>query len=203
LVGAVAKAKHVNKTAKIDAQIGDVRQAALSIPAKPEIYFSVAQNFGQIPRLGSTLVVRGNGPSEALVGAIRAAIREVRPGEPLFHVLTMERVIDESLASPRLYAWLVGLFATMGTLLASVGIYGVIAYLVTLRTQEFGIRMALGADGGRVLRLVLSRGALLTALGLTAGIASAVALKRVLRSLLYGVAAKCRADRDSSGRSFR
>jgi ABC-type antimicrobial peptide transport system permease subunit len=101
----------------------------------------------------------------------------------------MERVIDESLASPRLYAWLVGLFATTGTLLASVGIYGVIAYLVTLRTQEFGIRMALGADGGRMLRLVLSHGALLTALGLTAGIASAVALTRVLRSLLYGVAA--------------
>ena len=85
----------------------------------------------------------------------------------------MREVIDESLANPRLYAWLVGLFAVMGTLLALAGIYGVIAYLVTLRTREFGIRMALGADTGRILRLVMSRGAWLTALGLAIGIAGA------------------------------
>jgi predicted permease len=169
--------------------VGDVRQAALSVAAKPEIYYAVAQNFGQIRRLGSTLVVSGNGPPEPLVGAIRAAIWEVNPGQALFRVTTMQGVIEESLANPRFYAWLVGLFAAMGTLLALAGIYGVIAYLVTLRTREFGIRMALGADTGRMLRLVMSRGAWLTALGLAIGIGGAAGLTRVLRGVLYGVAA--------------
>jgi predicted lysophospholipase L1 biosynthesis ABC-type transport system permease subunit len=169
--------------------VGDVHQASLSVAPKPEIYYAVAQNFAQIGRLGSTLVVRGNGPPEPLVSGIRAAIREVSPGQALFQVATMHGVIEESLANPRLYAWLVGLFAAMGTLLAIAGIYGVIAYLVTLRTREFGIRMALGADTNRVLRLVMNRGAWLTALGLAIGIAGAAALTRVLRGVLYGVAA--------------
>ncbi len=169
--------------------VGDVHQAALSVPAKPEIYYAVAQNFGQIRQHGSTLVVRGNGPPERLVGAIRGAIRNVKPSQALFRVATMQGVIEESLANPRLYAWLVGLFAAMGTLLALAGIYGVIAYLVTLRTREFGIRMALGADTGRMLRLVMSRGALLTALGLALGMGGAAALTRVLRGVLYGVEA--------------
>jgi ABC-type antimicrobial peptide transport system permease subunit len=134
-------------------------------------------------------VVRGNGPPDPLAGAIRAAIREVSPGQALFRVATMQDVIDESLASPRLYAWLVGVFAVMGALLAMAGIYGVIAYLVTLRTREFGIRMALGADTVRMLRLVMSRGAWLTALGLAIGVIGAAALTRVLQGILYGVAA--------------
>jgi putative ABC transport system permease protein len=169
--------------------VGDVRQATLSVPAKPEIYYAVAQNFGQIRRLGSTLVVRADGPPQRLVGAIRASIREVSPGLPLFRVATMQTVIEESLAKPHLYVWLVGLFAAMGTLLAIAGIYGVIAYLVTLRTREFGIRMALGADSGRIIRFVISRGAWLTAIGLAIGMGGAVSLTRVLRGVLYGVAA--------------
>jgi len=169
--------------------VGDVRQAALSIPAKPEIYYAVAQNFAQIRRLGSTLVVRGYGPPETLIGPIRAAIREVSPGQALFRVATMRQVIEESLASQRLYTWLLGLFAAMGTLLAGAGIYGVMAYLVALRTREFGIRMALGADTGRVLGMVMQRGALLVGLGLAIGIGGAVTLTRVLQGLLYGLAA--------------
>lgn len=168
--------------------VGDVRQDALSVPAKPEIYYTVAQNFAQIRSHGSTLVVRGHGPPEALVGAIRAAVREVSPGQALFRVATMKRVIEDSLADHRLYTWLLGLFAAMGTLLAAAGIYGVIAYLVALRTQEFGIRMALGADAGRVLRLVMTRGARLVAVGLAVGVGGAAALTRVLRGVLYGVA---------------
>jgi putative ABC transport system permease protein len=169
--------------------VGDVRQAALDTPPKPEIYFAVAQNFAQIRRLGWTLVARGDRPPEPLVGAIRRAIREVSPDQALFQVAAMQDVIDQSLANPRLYMWLVGLFAAIGTLLAIAGIYGVIAYLVTLRTREFGIRMALGADTGRMLRLVMARGAWLTALGLAIGIGGAAALTRVLRGVLYGVTA--------------
>jgi predicted permease len=168
--------------------VGDVRQATLSVPAKPEVYYTVAQNFAQIRRHGSTLVVRGQGPPEALVGAIRAAIREVSPGQALFRVATMRQVIEESLATPRLYTWLLGLFAALGTLLAVAGIYGVIAYLVALRTREFGIRMALGADAGRVVRMVMRRGAVLVALGLALGLGGAAMLTRVLRGVLYGVA---------------
>jgi putative ABC transport system permease protein len=166
-----------------------VRQSTLNVPAQPEIYYAVAQNFAQIRRLGSTLVVRGDGPPEALVGAIRAAVREVNPNQALFRVATMQRVIEESLASPKLYAWLLGLFGLLGALLAAAGIYGVVAYLVALRTREFGIRMALGADAGRVLRLVLRRGAVLAALGLAMGMGAASALTQVLQGLLYGVTA--------------
>jgi predicted lysophospholipase L1 biosynthesis ABC-type transport system permease subunit len=169
--------------------VGDVRQAALSDPAEPEIYYTVAQNFAQIRSHGSTLVVRSSGPPEALVGALRAAVREVIPGQAVFRIATLQRVIEESLAKPRSYAWLVGLFAAMGTLLAIAGIYGVIAYLVALRTREFGIRMALGADTRRVVRLVVERGAVLVALGLALGISTAAAVTRVLRGVLYGVAA--------------
>jgi len=168
--------------------VGDVRQATLSVPARPEIYYTVAQNFAQIRQHGSTLVVRGQGPPEALAGLVRAAVREVSPGQALFRVATMQRVIEESLATPRLYAWLLGLFAVLGTLLAVAGIYGVIAYLVALRTREFGIRMALGADTGRVLGLVMKRGALLVALGLALGMGGAATLTSVLRGVLYGVA---------------
>jgi putative ABC transport system permease protein len=169
--------------------VGDVRQETLSVPATPEIYLSVAQNFAQMSSHGSTLVVRGSGSTKTLVGAIRAAVREVRPGQALFRAATMQQVIDESLANPRLYMWLLALFAGMGTLLAVAGIYGVIAYLVALRTREFGIRMALGAGTGRVLRLVMNRGALLITLGLALGISGAAVLTKVLRGMLYGVAA--------------
>ena len=102
-----------------------------------------------------------------------------------------ERGINQRGLNPfsRCYLWLLGLFAALGTLLAAAGIYGVIAYLVTLRTQEFGIRMALGADAGRVLRLVMGRGAVLVALGLAIGFGGAAALTRFLKTVLYGVSA--------------
>src|SRR5258708_14984587 len=99
----------------------------------------------------------------------------------------METVIEESLANERLYGWLMGIFAAMGTLLALAGIYGVVAYLVTLRTREFGIRMALGGGTGAILRLVMTRGAVLTILGLAIGTAGATALTRVLQVIVYVV----------------
>src|SRR5205823_3447532 len=103
--------------------VGDVRQEALSVPATPEIYNPVAQNFAQMSSHGSTLVVRGSGSAQALVGAIRAAVREVSPGQALFRTATMQQVIEESLASPRFYTWLLAVFAGMGTVLAVAGIY--------------------------------------------------------------------------------
>ncbi|MBI2686619.1 MAG: ABC transporter permease [Acidobacteria bacterium] len=167
--------------------VGDVRQSALGKPAIPEIYYSVVQNFAQIRSHGSTLVVNGHLPAAALIAAVRAAVREVSPGNAVFQVATMQEVISESLAKERLYTWLLTLFAVVGTLLTVGGTYGVISYLVTLRTVEFGIRMALGADRRHVLLLVVGRGAAYAALGVALGIAGAAAAAEALRGFLYGV----------------
>ena len=167
----------------------DVRQAKLSEPATPVIFYTMMQNFAQIRNNGSTLVVSGHIPVENLTNAVRAAVREVSPSQALFRTVTMKRVIENSLGVQRLYTWLLMLFAGIGALLAVAGIYGVIAYLVTLRTREFGIRMALGADASRVLAMVMRRGAIVVALGLLVGAAGALALTRVLASILYGVTA--------------
>jgi predicted permease len=167
----------------------DVRQAKLSEPATPVIFYTMAQNFAQIRNNGSTLVVSGHVPVENLTAAVRAAVREVSPSQSLFRVETMKRVVDQSLGTQRLYTWLLTLFAAIGALLAVAGIYGVVAYLVALRTREFGIRMALGADSGRVLAMVMRRGAGVVAIGLAVGAAGAIALTRLLGSILYGVTA--------------
>jgi ABC-type antimicrobial peptide transport system permease subunit len=126
---------------------------------------------------------------ETLTSAIRAAVHEVSPTQALFRFSTMQAVRETSLARQRLYTWLLGIFAGVGALLAVAGIYGVVAYLVNLRTREFGIRMALGAAPGRVLGMVLQRGAVVVGLGLVLGAMGAAALTRVLQSLLYGVTA--------------
>jgi predicted permease len=168
---------------------GDVRQAKLSEPATPVIFYTMAQNFAQIRNNGSTLIVSGHVPVENLTSAVRAAVRDVSPSQPLFRIETMKRVIENSLASQRLYTWLLTLFAGIGALLAVAGIYGVVAYLVALRTREFGIRMALGADSGRVVAMVMRRGAIVVGIGLGLGIAGAALLTRVLGSILYDVTA--------------
>ncbi len=169
--------------------VGDVRQATLERPAVPELYYPLAQNFAQLRSAGSSMVVRSNVPPESLVSAIRVAIREVNPNQATFRVETMDQVVNDSLGTHALYLWLLGLFAAIGTALAAVGTYGVIAHLVTLRTREFGVRMALGADSWRVVRLVAGRGSALIACGLVIGCAGAVALSRFLNSVLYGVSA--------------
>lgn len=169
--------------------VGDVHQSSLAAEAKPQIFYCVAQNFAQIGQVGSIVVVRGRGNDEALLGAIRAAIREVRPGQAVFRIATMEEVIDQSLSSPRLYSRLVGLFALLALVQVIAGIYGVIAYLVALRTREFSIRMALGANAWHVMRLVMRRGASLASVGLAFGVAGAAALTSVLRNVLYGISA--------------
>jgi ABC-type antimicrobial peptide transport system permease subunit len=119
--------------------------------------------------------------------AVTGAIHQVNPHQVVFDVKTMERVIANSLSDIQLYLWLVGLFASLALLLAVSGVYGVISYVVTARTQEFGIRLALGAEGAQILCLVLGHCSGLVACGVVLGTAGALAVARLLKSLLNGV----------------
>jgi putative ABC transport system permease protein len=163
--------------------VGDVHDAGLGREPQPEIFSPLAQQ----PYRGVTLVVSGLMPPEALTSSVRGVIHQVNPNQAVFNVKTMERVVADSLSSVKLDLWLMGLFAGLALLLAVAGIYGVISYAVAARTQEFGIRLALGADRGRLLGLVLGHGARLAMMGLVAGVAGAFALTRLLGSVLVGV----------------
>jgi predicted permease len=144
--------------------------------------------FAQQDRPGSLVVyARAAGEPEAVFPAIRRAVRQIDPALPVNRLRTMEEQVDANLSAPRLIAMLSGLFAALATILAAIGLYGVMAYTVTRRTREIGIRLALGAGRGNVLRLVMREVAILTAAGVVIALPCAVALTRLLRSELYGV----------------
>ena len=136
-----------------------------------------------------TVVVRTAGDAAAMAPAVRSAIQEVDPNQPVYNVFTMEQVLSGAVAPRRLSMLLLSLFAAVALVLAAVGIYGVMSYAVAQRTHEFGVRMALGAEGRDVLRMVVRQGMRLTLLGVGAGLACALVLTRVLSSLVYGVTA--------------
>src|SRR5207249_9432130 len=125
---------------------------------------------------------------QALVGLIKEQIATLDPEQAVSEIATMEENIGESLASRRLTMTLLGVFAGLALLLASIGLYGVMALIVTQRTRELGIRFALGASRGDVLRLVLGQGAVLVGIGLAAGLLGAFLASQALRSVLYDVA---------------
>lgn len=165
--------------------VGDIRHNGLTTQPRPTVFLAQAQ----VPGYITYLVVRTNGRPEPLVAAIRKDVQQVDPTLAITAVESMEHYVDTALARPRLYAWLLGTFAALALALAAVGLYGLIAYMVTRRTREIGIRMALGAQSKDVLGSVLGQGMRLTTIGLTAGIVCAFGLVRFLRSLLYGVGA--------------
>ena len=127
------------------------------------------------------------GDPKALVGAVRREVQAIDPTLPIGAIATMEENIGASLATRRLTMSLLGAFAGLALVLASVGIYGVMALSTTQRTRELGIRLALGASRGDVLRLILGQGITLIAIGLAAGLLGAFAASRAVSSLLYGV----------------
>jgi putative ABC transport system permease protein len=164
--------------------VGDVRHGGLGEDAPAQMYFPYAQTaFG-----GLTAVVRG-GNAAQLAAALRREVRAVDADQPVARVRTMEEVIAEGIARPRFITVLLGAFAGVALILAVVGIYGVVAYSVAQRTQEFGIRMALGADAGRVLREVVGQAARITAVGVAIGVGAALVLSRALTTLLFQVGA--------------
>jgi len=136
------------------------------------------------------LVIRTESAPAALAPAVRAAIRSVDPEQPVALVRTLERIVDESVAQQHITMLLVGGFAALALVLAGVGLYGVMSYLAAQRTHEIGVRMALGAQPSDVLRLVVRQAMVVAITGAAIGLAGALALTRLMASLLFGVTAR-------------
>jgi putative ABC transport system permease protein len=173
-------------TREIVGVVGDVKQEEPNKPTKPEILVP----FAQLPWGGGSLLVRSIHPDPLTVkSAVQQAIWSVNPAAPESRARALSKTLAEQVAEPRLYALLLSLFAGIALLLAAVGIYSVLAYSVAQRTQEFGIRLALGAQGSDVLKLVIRQGLKLALLGIGVGLAGALALTRLLKTLLFNVSA--------------
>jgi predicted permease len=143
----------------------------------------------KIPVNGLTLVARTSTDPKELVGAVRREVAQMDSDLPVSKISTMEEVVAESIWQPRLYAMLFAVFAGGALLLALIGIYGVMAFLVQTRTHEIGIRMALGATAQDVFKLIVGRGMKLTAIGVLVGVGGAIALTRLMHSLLFNTSA--------------
>jgi putative ABC transport system permease protein len=163
---------------------GDVKLDGLAVPATAIAYLPITQ----YPVNQCAVVLRVAGDPARFARQLEAALHELDPELPLFAVRPMRTLVDESLVSQRLSLWMLGGFSALALLLAAVGVFGVTAYLVAQRGREFGIRLALGADQAGVLRLVLGEGARTASAGVALGLAGAIAVAGVLRSLLYEVA---------------
>jgi putative ABC transport system permease protein len=163
--------------------VRDVKSAGLQKDTVPTYYLPTMQ----APLQDMTLLVRTTTEPTSIVPALRQAVWAVDPNQPISNVNTMEQIVSESISQPRLNMTLMSLFGALALILSAVGIYGLLSYAVTQRTQEMGIRMALGAQVSDVLRLVLKQGMVLALIGQAIGLAGALALTRLIRGLLFGV----------------
>ncbi len=165
--------------------VGHIRHDGLDVDPRPQVYF----NYLQRAQDRMALVVRSNQNPRALISAILQAIRSVDPEQPVYDIRTMEDVVERSTAQRWLNMMLVTIFAAISLMLASVGVYGVVAYGVSQRRREFGIRLALGAERSAVARLVVRQGAVLAIAGAAIGFVASVFVTRAIESLLYGIKA--------------
>jgi putative ABC transport system permease protein len=163
--------------------IKDIKNDGLDVDGVPHIYVSIYQSGDR----DLSVVLRTSLPAAALEPRIRHEIQSVDPGLPVFNVSSMNDVLDVSLASRRFSATLVAAFAGLALLLASMGIYGLLAYLVGQRSREIGLRIALGANRGDILKLIVAKGVVLASVGIVAGVLLSASTASMMASLLYGV----------------
>jgi putative ABC transport system permease protein len=164
--------------------VGDIRDRALEVNPLPAMYLPSNQSGG------TNVVVRTLGDPASLTGAIRKEVRAIDPDQPIAAMRTMNEWMDTAVAGSRYRTALLALFAFVALVLASTGIYGVMSYSVSQRTHEIGVRMALGARRSDVLKLVVRQGMTLVVIGVGLGLVGAIALTRVMSTLLFGVTAR-------------
>jgi putative ABC transport system permease protein len=170
------------------AVVGDEKYDSIRGTPSPEVYFPVTQELDNV-FYPLNIVVRSAAAPETVLSGIRTSLHDIDSELSLFHPRTMDQVIADNMQDTSMQTVLLGSFAALGLLLSAVGIYGVMAYLVTQRTHEIGVRLALGAQRGNILQLVLGRGAKLTVAGIAIGLAATFALTRLLSAELFGVSA--------------
>lgn len=168
--------------------VADVKNAGIDKPTGTELYLPYDQKQGA-GNVGMSLFIRSQMPPNSLISGVRRQLADIDPQVPLSKIAAMEDVISTAQARPRFLSVLLTIFSSVALVLAAVGIYGLLAYSVARRGKEFGLRMALGAQQQDVLGLVLKQGALMVGSGLIVGLIAALALTRLMSSLLYHVRA--------------
>ena len=163
--------------------VGDTKDRGLDAEARPIVF----QPFSQQPAWGGGLVIRASADPSTLIPSVTRVVRSIVPTAPIENVLTVAQVKDQSIAPRRLNAALVSSFGILAVIIASVGIAGVLAFSVSARAKEIGIRMSLGADSARVLRMVIMEGGVLLGIGLVVGVAASMVGSRLIEGLLFGV----------------
>ncbi len=174
-----------NTDLQIVGVVGAVKQAGLDRQPAPTVYFSHLQ--ANKPRMD--LVVRTAVDPASMITAVKGAVYAIDKDQPVYKIRTMRQAVSDATSSQRLTFVLLGLFAVAACALASIGIYGVVAYTVAQRTREIGIRLALGADGGRIVRMIVTQGLATTVTGVGVGLVLAVVATQALAAMLFGVGA--------------
>jgi putative ABC transport system permease protein len=165
--------------------VSDLRYSEIDVDPKPEVFFHHADTY----LFGITVMTLIDGDPAAAVPAIRKALSALDPTQSFYEVRTMEEALSQSIAPRRFNLLLLGTFALVALVLAVIGVYGLVAYAVAERTQEIGIRLALGAERARVVRMIVTQGMWSVAAGIALGLAGAYAAATLIAGLLYGVPA--------------
>jgi putative ABC transport system permease protein len=194
----VGQRMHLNSSADslwrtVVGVVGNVHHRGLAETPRPEMYLPHAQFFATapdsvVPVRSMTLTLRVRGAPESLTGPVRQVLADLDRGLAVSDIRSLDDVVSRSIAAPRFTTALLSVFAALALVLAAIGIYGVLSFIVAQRTAELGIRMALGASASDVLRLVVGQGMRPVLIGLIAGLFAALALGRLLRGFLYNVA---------------